>query len=739
MNQQLPLTPGVAHRASPFALSTLRRAARLALAGGLPVLASLAVHAQSQPAAKPATPDTSTLQTVTVTAEKVAAPEQKTPISMSVHGGEELASQGVSDLKSLATIAPDLSYGESSSSMPVLTVRGISSRDTTEIGDPAVSVSVDGTYSNRPYGLNATMYDLDRVEVLRGPQGTLFGRNATGGALNIVTAEPGKTFGGYGAIDVGNYMSRNFDGAVNVPLSKSFAMRAAFSSRRHDGYMANGAGDEDSNSARLSFLFEPNADLKARLTLQTTSLRGIGSLSFQSPFVLDPNGFRIHDGITPPDPNSYFPLSPALAYLQEDENLARWQVSYGLGAVDIHFIGGYSAITYHHGDDQYSAGNIKGFIQNEHPKTQNYELRFSSKPGGALAWQAGLFHFEENSGLSSYNATLGAAGAVVQGFSFQYATVAKSDAVFGQVSFKPTESLKLTAGLRDTRDDKSRVGFYYIPGVFSVNQASQAKFSKLTGHLGADWELDARTMLYAKYDTGYKAGGFTDVAPYGPENVKGPEIGLKTRMLDNKLQLNVSAFDYEYTGQQVSQFVPSLPNAPSGGTLIINAGRTKISGLEADVTAIAGSAGRVNVSLALLHARFSDFVAQMPNANGLNVNAQLAGHRPPQSPNAKLALGWEKSIDLGAGSITPRIDANYTSGQYFTFWNNATDFQKAYAMVNAAVTWAPADGKWSLQAYVRNAANKRVYTEAEDNGFFNSYRWTYNAPRTIGAKLTAYW
>jgi iron complex outermembrane receptor protein len=430
----------------------------------------------------------------------------------------------------------------------VLTLRGISSRDTTEIGDPAISVSVDGTYSNRPYALTSTLYDLERVEVLRGPQGTLYGRNATGGALNIVTAAPTKVFGGYGSFEIGNYRTHNVEGALNVPLSDTVQMRAAVSQRAHDGYLNNGAAqngnDEDSRSARLSLAFQPSTAFSGLVTVETTAIRGIGQQPLMLPFQTDANGNVVHTGIALPDDPRSFPLrSPA--YLDMNQDLVRWKFSYALPLVDLSYIGGYAKIDFHHADMQSSSTTLQSFVQNEYPKTWNHELRVSGKPGGALDWQAGYYHFNEDSSLFSYNAVPGDGDLVNRLFSFEYATKAKSDAVFGQASYKMLENLRLSAGLRYTKDEKSRDGNILInnsdtPPItyFAVPSNASGSWNKTNYHLGVDWDLQKDLMLYAKYDTAYKAGGFTDIAPYGPENVRGVEVGSKGRFLNQRLQVN---------------------------------------------------------------------------------------------------------------------------------------------------------------------------------------------------------
>jgi iron complex outermembrane receptor protein len=725
--------------------------ASFAAAASLAALAS--AHAQNTaaapaaadgaPASAPKKGEAQQLQTVVVTAEKKVASEQKTAISLSVYDAESLSTQGISDLRSLSTLAPGLDFSESGSgSVPVLTVRGISSRDTTEIGDPAVSVNFDGTYANRPYALTGTLYDLERVEFLRGPQGTLYGRNATGGALNIITAAPTKVFGGHGSVEVGNYRTLNVEGALNVPLSDQVQMRAAVSQRQHDGYLHNGAvqngNDEDSRSARLSFAFQPVAGLSAVLTAETTAIRGVGQQPLMVPFHTDANGNVVHTGVAlPADPRSFPLLSPAELHM--DQQLMRWRVSYALPLVDLSYIGGYSKIDFHRADMQSSAAVLQSFVINDHPKTWNHELRVAGKPGGALEWQAGYYHFDEDASLYSYEVAPGDAGTLNRHITFDYTTGAKSDAVYGQATYSLLPNLRVSAGLRHTKDEKTRDGTIYFnssptPPItyFALPSSASGSWSKTNYHAGIDWDVQKDLMLYAKVDSGYKAGGFTDIAPYGPENVRGIEVGSKGRMLSQRLQANLAAFSYDYTGQQVSQ--NAVRANGTTGVLVLNAGKTKIYGAEATLVALAGDAGRFSASLQYLHARFTDFVV----AQG-SQNVQLAGNRPAQSPTWTAGLGWEKSWALGGGFIISRLDAKAQSSQNFSFWNYDTDRQKAYAWLNASLAYEPEDAKWRLQMWVRNLTDRTVLTSADDSQFAGAYRFNFAAPRTVGVKLSTQW
>ena len=681
------------------------------------------------------------LPTVVVTAEKKVGSEQKTPIAMSVYGGDALESAGIGDLRSLSSWAPNVQLG--GGSRPVLTMRGISSRDTTEIGDPAVVVATDGTYNNRTYALNASLYDIGRVEILRGPQGTLYGRNANGGLINIITNQPTDKLEGDASIDVGNYKARRLNAVMNIPLGETVQMRVAAMSQYHEGYLDNGLSggdDEDTRSARVSLAFQPRRGFQGLLTVQQSTRGGVGPGYRNLPYVYNADGSVSH--ARPHfagDPRVFGVPTPQ--YLKLDDKLLRWNFRYDLPSVQISYIGGVDRIDYHGATDS-SAGPDKplSFIQNEYPKTQNHELRIATRADARWSWQAGLYYFKERSSLYSYQAAPFSQGRYLPTFAFEYDVDSGSTAVFGQASYKLSDTLTVTAGGRHTRDEKKRDGSFHFAtnateplAYVYVPQHSTGRWSKAIWHAGIDFNPSKQTLVYAKYDSGYKAGGFTDISPYGPESVSGFEAGSKLRFLDNRAQLNVFAFSYDYTGQQVSETVKL--DTGQTGTNIVNAGRTRIYGLEGDLQARIHPLGKVNLSLAWLHARFADFLI----ADSTGRNLQLAGNRPPQSPTLSLVLGLERAWAVGSGELLGNFSMKYQSAQHFTFFNYANDLQKSYASADLSASYAPNDRKWRAQFYVRNLGDKLAFTQAEESGFASSYRYAFVAPRTWGLKMAYYW
>ena len=254
------------------------------LLGGMAGLASAQAPTAAGSANAPAV-ESGRLADVTVTAQKIAQPSSKTALSLTAVTGDDLRSAGATTAVGLTDLIPNVQIAPGSASSTDISIRGIGSTNTTEVGDPAAAFHIDGVYLGRPQSAGAAFYDLERVEVLRGPQGTLYGRNATAGAINLITNKPVKRFAGEANLSVGNYGQRGLDGMLNLPVNDQLALRVVISSQNRDGFLVtsdakNGFGknrdDANNLSARLHALFTFNADTKLLLTVDSSQNKGAG-------------------------------------------------------------------------------------------------------------------------------------------------------------------------------------------------------------------------------------------------------------------------------------------------------------------------------------------------------------------------------------------------------------------------------------------------------------------------------
>ena len=755
--------------------------ARLIAAVSAPVLALLLAtpaRAQAKPEAA-ADAGKDGIQEIVVTATRVETSAQKTAIALTVYSGADLTAKGVTNVIALQAIDPSVNISTSTGSAYVA-VRGIASTDLTEIGDPAVPIARDGFYTNRSYGIQSTMFDVARVEVLKGPQGTLQGRNSTGGQISVITNRPTTDRdSGYMTSTIGNYGAFHEEAGLNLKLTDTLAIRASGVYDHHTGYrtitgLYTGAvekgDDSNTGSGRIQILWKPSPGLQFWASYQHDSITGVGDVALNTPLGVAPTSFG--------DGKNFTNYAPTLVNLAGDR--IRWEARYDNLPGGFRFIysGGYDVEDYHHALDATGAGPnaypaYQQFIQHEHPKTWNHEARISNDVNSTLFVQAGWFHFQEMNALTSgiYDDVMVgpfAQGGPLAGLSqagnfgilFQYPAVySRSDALFGYLASKLGDTVKLSAGVRNTWDHKTRIGTAtidlaalaspFIPSFANPPPTpgnGDVAEHKATFHLGLDFTPTPRNLIYAKFDTGYKPGGFNSngsapSVPYGPETVSTFEIGSKNRLLGNRLELNVDGFYSDYRGYQASQFTPAL----SGAAGVQNIGSAKIYGAEAQVVALLGVGGRFDLNAAVLHTQFGQGLSVVNGTTGQSVD--ISGNKLPNSPGLSFTTGLQQDVGMLGGTLTGRIEGKYSSSFYYSIFNNpnaagpaatpdvysgADTRSGAYMTGNVSLTYKPAKGNWSVQAYVRNFTDKLVLAHAEENSNANANNYEFQPPRTFG-------
>lgn len=712
------------------------------IALGLSTLFAAPALAQA-PAAANATADSDTgLAEIVVTAEKRTGNAQKTAIAIDVVSSDKLAQNGVSDIQQLQNVAPGVQFGQAGTSTFV-TVRGVSGRDSTEIGDPAVAINMDGIFLQRPSGMNAAFFDLDRIEVLRGPQGTLYGRNATGGVINIVSKRPSfDDVSGYAALTLGNYKTINGEGAINLPLGETLAVRASFTSRNHDGYRNNESGlfptngklrgdDEDTQGARVQLLFKPSSQFSALLSGTYIKQGGVG------PAVA---GYPTTRPLAPTDSElaKNYPLNTVGDFRTVRKNLSA-ELNYDFGPVKATYLFGYAGLDIDHTFDNDGVDTrFYVFKRGEYSEDLSHEFRLASNGDGPFQWQVGAYIYDQDLQVRSLNYVDRIAPFILRNFHFDVNV--KSRAGFGHFSYALSDQLKFSAGVRYSKDTKVRTGYRLAgpglggadlnltaqPTLTQINEgaASRSSDDDWSYHFGLDYQLSPSSLLYAKVDRGYKSGGFTSLNSYGPEHVMAYEIGSKNRFLDNTLQLNLSAFHYDYRDQQVGQITPQ-------GALTLNAGKSRVNGVEAQIDWKATPSDHLDLSINYLDAKFTDFAV-----NVAGVNVQQKGHRLIQAPEWSMTAGYEHAFELGnGGTVTPRIQGSYRSEYWFTVFNNANDRQRPYATLDLSLGYTAPENKWSLQLFARNVTDATALTSANIGSFSGTNIYQYIAPRTFGGRV----
>jgi iron complex outermembrane recepter protein len=694
-------------------------------------------------AAQTASPETGRLADVNVTAQKIAQPSSKTPISLTAVTGEDLRTAGATTAVGLTNLIPNVQIAPGTSGSTDISIRGIGSTNTTEVGDPATAFNIDGVYLGRPQSAGATFYDLERVEVLRGPQGTLYGRNATAGAVNLITNKPGKTFAGEANLGIGNYGLYSFEGLLNVPVSDKFAVRAVMSSSSRNGYLnttsaANGfdknRDDADNLSARIHGLVTFNADTKLLLTVDTSRNKGAGPGTVPINTFLNKSGAEQRTSLTNANEGRRDDSSNGFS--------AEFTAQTAVGAFT--YLGAYRTFD----RNNLSSTNATTSLTDSKFSQTSHELRLASSGKSDLTWVAGLYLFNEKGNIDATFTNPALAnqfGPGNPGVRFiQDPVKSKSTAVFGQATYSVTSELRLTAGLRTTSDEKSRDGrTTNLAATFNspalVNKA-KVDYNQTTWKLGADYDLAKNVLVYANAATGYKAGGYFDGSnaagdnTYRPELLTALEAGIKGRFLDNRLRLNAAVFSYDYKDLQIS-YVAVNPLSNTIGTITTNAAKAKNRGLELEAKLAVSDSGTVNVALGLLNAKYGSFV--FPAIAGRPVAINLEGEKLDKAPSATLTLGYTHDWTLDSGAaVTAYIGSRYSSSYKLSNFAVLTPIQytqPSFTRTDVSVTYTAPGEKWYAQGYARNLENRNVATGFAFSSLTGS-NFSLADPRTFGIR-----
>ncbi len=697
------------------------------------------------------------LHEVIVTAERRAENVERTPLAITAISGSQLGTLGVTSATHLNGLVPDVHIGNAGPGVEI-SIRGIVSTNNTEVGDPAVAFNVDGVYLALSRSAAGTLFDIKRIEVLRGPQGTLYGRNATAGAINVITNKPDfrRSYGKV-ALDYGNYNTIETFGMINLPVDSKFAMRAAFMTNHHSGYSTNFPAqpynDLASDAARVEALWKPLRNLSFLLSMNYYHDGGAGA-ALNAPIGL----YAIGGHATPYD----FPVS-ANAYNDETAKGVTLTAKWALPIGTLTYIGDYRQDDWHNSTGSDAVGsygsscatatsaNCQNVVFSSLQGQTSDELRLSNSVG-ALKWVGGLYYFREHN-----NVFLGLSPiAGITSLAFVQPSVSEvSRAVYGQVTYSLTRHLRLIGGLRYNKDHKGRIGstdaFGPIVGetcagcIPLYNNFASLNWSKLTWKAGVDVNVNRRTMLFGTVATGFKDGGYGDGVPpnnhpYNPETILAYELGTKNVLFHHRLQVNADAFYDLYKNYQASGLA-LVAGQPS--TVTLNAGKATIDGVELETEALLTRHDELSISASYLHAYFTQF--DLPLGDAFNSGpVSYAGNTLPNAPHFTLHLGYQHVFELRNGAaLVPRIDTGWTGKQNLDYHNYALTEQSAYTRTDLSLTYQ-APRTWRVMLYVHNLENNAVLTTAAPDpraitqaiGRQAGYG-IYMAPRTYGVRISA--
>jgi iron complex outermembrane receptor protein len=645
------------------------------------------------------------LAEVIVTAQKREEDLQKTPIAISAFSGPALEDQGIGNLTELPQLVPNflsVAGGIGIASSASYAIRGIGQTGYTPASEAGVGTYVDGVYVARITGGALDLADIERVEVLRGPQGTLFGRNTVGGAVNIITMKP-NLMGFDGKVDLsaglytgGSEPMGSARASFNVPLSDSVAMRITALGRHSDGWGENNAplrhgehlGAEDVVSGKATLLYQPSETFDLTLSADKFQRRGTAAPPIQiaGPLALPEEPLRASLDAASTDDINVWGASIT----------ANWTP----GVVKLKSISAYRA------QDGVTAGDADGSVApsisayslyKQDQISQEFQLS-GDQFGDRIYWLLGAYFFTENGHFLQFANSYGVP------FAFDVDNKTISYAAFSQATAKLTQRLRLTLGMRYTTETKEIDAMTTGAGQVLLPQSHAQKGAHATTpKVGLDFQISDQVLTYVSYTRGFRSGGFVALptspaalaTPFEPETNSSYEIGLKSELFERRVRLNVAAFYSAYNDIQVNAltFINGVIIP-----VVANAAKADLKGLEFDGQWQASRGLSLFGSLGLLD---NDGLESKP---GFTV---ATGGTLPQSSRVNSALGFDYQVPGSPHGLSFGADWSHRSSYYFDIANSKDSIGNAYDLFNARVKMQPEGARWSMALSGKNLGDKR--------------------------------
>jgi iron complex outermembrane recepter protein len=760
--------PGQGWRASAIAA--------VVIAGCLASPSALAQQRAPAPQAAPES-DTVGLEEIVVTARKREENLQDTPLSVVAFSAAALEARQVTSVADVGQFTPNLvidsaaSLAGSSSTMTMF-IRGIGQSDFNLTIDPGVGLYLDGVYISRSVGALLDTVDIERVEVLRGPQGTLFGKNTIGGALVLTSQAPRDTLAASLEATTGSYNRIDVKGMLNIPVSDRFAIRATGSLQKRDGYVrrildGDTLGDKNALAGRIVAQWRPTDNLTLTASIDGTRNREeskpatLLDVTEMADFVSFWN-FAVNGAtcFTPPQglpvPNrprcfndQWITKNPYTTFGGGGNfsNLDLWglglTVEWDVGPVSLKSITSYRDMTSSFTQDYDNSPLPIGETANIYTQSQvSQEFQATGTAfDDRLKWLVGVYYLNEK-GNDENNLTFSIAdfrsGGKVNNGSF---------AVFSQLTYAVTDALSLTLGGRYNYEKKRFLPEQFIrndrtggsvlalsrlfiptnnPNGNLILPRTQAATTanEFTPAVTLDYKVSDSALIYASFSKGFKSGGFTQrvfppeavIPSFGPEFVESYEVGLKSEWFDRRLRLNLAAFYADYSGLQI---IVNQGVAPK----VRNAGKAHVQGFEMDFEAVLTNRVQLSGGLGYTDAGYDQVD---PLAAGITKNNRF-GNVPQLTGTLGLSA---RLLDLELGSLTARGDFAYRSGHFKDAVNTPLLFQKAYGTLNASLTFDSASDRWSASFGATNLTDQTyLITGYQDSPVVGVVTGTYARPR----------
>jgi iron complex outermembrane receptor protein len=700
------------------------------------------------------------LEEIVVTAERRQSTVQTTPLAITAMSGDTLRDQHIVDLADLAAKVPNLSFSQNAGGGARIFIRGIGLDSVAPGSDPRVAVYADGVYNARPIIPIVSLYDIERVEVVSGPQGTLYGRNATAGAINILTRDPGNNWNGYATVTGGDYSLVQTEGAIGGPLSSGVSARIAFQTADRNGFGKNILTGSDVD------------DLKTR------SVRGTMKFDVGSNFdvVAKADYFNEHDhsggyhyvGAQP----GAIPVSARFggvppADLRDSPGWGPNFVMEGYGAsatanLDLSgpkltSVTGFRHIAY---DTVTTAdGTTTQLVKNAYKEwsdeaTQEIRLSYTV---GRVDLLVGTYYFNERNFAGVHAAIAGVvfhqttpdAMDLRQGALIAGTQETNAYAAFGQSTIHITDALGVDVGLRYSDERRSisqssqtdlhtnyntftPLGFVANPAI-AVYNTGHASWSSTDPKATVHYQFTDGVYGYMTYSQGFKSGGFaiTAIQPaFAPEKLKDYEAGVKADLFDRKVRVDLAAYRYDYTNLQVTRSIATA-------FLTENAAAAKLYGLEGELTVIPVEDLRFSINPAWNHSEFTSYQTRDQNRPTLGL-LNLSGNPLSYAPRYRVEGEVSYTAHASVGDFTPRVSATWTDRVYFSQFKLPYFSAAPWTDLNLYLHYAvKGEGGWSADAYMLNATNHTYLVGGAISALSgNNILGIFGPPRTFGVSVT---
>jgi len=738
---------------------------------GLPVMTMLlstvapisAAQAQTDASKNGGSPESDGIADIVVTAQRRFESLQKVPIAVTPVTPATLTTAGVASSLDLPRVAPGLTVAPTvASAILVPYLRGVGSNSPATGNDSSIALYIDGVYQSDKLANIIDFPGVERLEVLKGPQGTLFGRNATGGAINIVTKRPKGTLSGDAEVSFQRYNRLTAKGYITGPIADNLNASIGVSHIGGGDYLLNTGTDtpgkfggtrSDAVDFKLNYV-GGRLDVLASIMYVDRSTDDLGSNLYAVPGTI-PVGVQA-GGRAEFDLYKYSG-SPNL--LRTKTYRATMNAKYSADAFDIVSITAYVHSRDHNKlDFDGTSANLQYFDEIQGTKDFSQELQLLSTGGGPLQWVLGAYYSKNNAYISPLNVSSGvpynttdadhhsygdpasypAGGSVT---SIEARGPTRSMAAYAQATYSLTDTTRLTAGFRYTSERRaysyavSAVGTlapgFVLPTLttlFTSNGELSATFKKPSWRLAIDQQLAPDVMAYASWNRGFKSGsynmngfpptGFQD--PVNPEKLDAYEIGLKSKFFDRKVQLNAAAFYYDYSNIQVD-IITGNPLSP---TELQNAASETLYGMDMDLIFEPVSDLRFYANASLLHAKYGDYqnanafepvildangniVGPDPNGNGSPIKIDASGSRGLFAPKWSFTLGGDYTAHLGDGSKI-QFSGSYYRTAGFKTGNGSLDRVREYDSLGASVTYTFPSDNFYVRAYGINLTDRKI-------------------------------